>query len=115
MGKVTHSTETESVPHRDMLDSRGRVITVLEHLPDNPNIKQIKLPVAVYWSGDKDTYSLDVPIERNFAYEQLLTNANANDLTRYLDKDTLLEVFDDLMLPPFVRAAWLPVIEHERR
>ena len=39
-------------------------------------------------------------------YEIVLREGTSRDVRRYIDRDTVLAVLDDLVLPERVRAAW---------
>jgi hypothetical protein len=39
-------------------------------------------------------------------YEQVLREGNADDIRRFIDLDELIALWDDLVLPPYVRRAW---------
>lgn len=92
---------------------RGAPIYVPEYLPVNPNIGQVKLPTRLFWSGNRELdfrYLGDV----KKGYKAIMSEGKPHDILAYLDRDTMLRVFDDMYLTPSVRAAWSPLIERER-
>jgi len=92
---------------------RGAPITVPSRLPRNPGLGKVRLPTSVFWSGNRDL-DLSNRDDRLIAYEAVMTNGTADDILTYLDRDGLLEIFDDMYLPPVTRAAWAPVVMAER-
>ena len=60
----------------------------------------------VRWSGPPKTYDLDDRRDRSRVYEQVLREGTAQDIRFYIDVEQLLDLWDDLVLPPQVRRAW---------
>lgn len=67
---------------------------------------RIQLPLHVRWSGPPKTYDLDDRRDRSRVYEQVLREGTAEDIRFFIDVDQLLDLWDDLVLPRFVRRAW---------
>jgi hypothetical protein len=67
---------------------------------------RIELPFHVRWSGPPITYDLSNRDDRARVYEQVLREGTEDDVRRYVDADQLLELWDQLVLPPPVRRAW---------
>jgi hypothetical protein len=67
---------------------------------------RIELPQHIRWSGQPITYDLDVRADRARVYEQVLREGTESDVRFYVDADQLLELWDELVLPPAVRDAW---------
>lgn len=65
----------------------------------------VELPLHLKWSGPR-TYDLRDPRQLRRVYEIVLREGTSRDIRRYIDRDTVLAVLDDLILPPRVRAAW---------
>ena len=65
----------------------------------------VTLPRHVAWSG-QGALDLDDPVDRNYAYETLLAEGTANDVRTYVDRDLLVQVWDELCLAPHVREQW---------
>ena len=78
----------------------------------------VSLPIHLDWSGTRRPYDLRDAAERNIMYERVLREAaGSQDLHRYLNAEVLLKVWQDLYLPPQVRAAWerrFPQLAHRR-
>jgi hypothetical protein len=64
---------------------------------------RIQLPLHVRWSGPPKTYDLDDRRDRSRVYEQVLREGTREDIRFYIDVDELLELWDDLVLPSYVR------------
>lgn len=77
---------------------------------DDPSIEKasgvVELPLHVRWSGPRRTYDLDDPRQLRSVYEQILTEGMEEDVRCFVDLDVLLDIWDDLVLPPWVRRAW---------
>lgn len=77
---------------------------------DSPVIEKaqgiVELPRRVRWSGPPKTYDLDPRRDRVRVYEQVLREGNDEDVRRYIDVNELLRLWDELVLPTYVRRAW---------
>jgi hypothetical protein len=76
---------------------------------------RVQLPLHIRWSGPPVIYDLDDRADRARVYEQVLREGTEDDVLFYVDADHLLELWDELVLPPQVRDAWMPWIEDRRR
>jgi hypothetical protein len=76
---------------------------------------RIQLPLHVRWSGALKTYDLSDRRDRSRVYEQVMREGTAEDIRFYIDVDQLLELWDDLVLPPYVRRAWADWFSRKRR
>lgn len=67
----------------------------------------VELPLRLFWSSSDRTFDLDVPFMRRWLYQTVLREASRpEDLTSYLDRDTLITMWPGLHLPSGVRKAW---------
>jgi hypothetical protein len=66
----------------------------------------VHLPLHIRWSGPPIAYDLDDRADRARVYEQVLREGTDDDVRHYVDVDLLLELWDELVLPPSVRRAW---------
>ena len=66
---------------------------------------RVTLPRHVAWSFPY-SYDLDEPKQLRACYEQVMTEGLEDDVRRYIDLDTLLDLWDELWLSPHVREAW---------
>lgn len=77
---------------------------------DDPGIEKasgkVELPLRVRWSGPRRAYDLSDPRQLRRVYEQVLREGSADDVRRFIDVDTLVANWDELVLPPRVRRAW---------
>jgi hypothetical protein len=87
----------------------GRRATVVIDLADlrGPAHGVVELPLWLYWSGPDRCFDLDEPFMRRWLYQIVLREASRpEDLTGYLDRDTLIALWPELHLPAGVRRAW---------
>ena len=87
----------------------ARPVELPEDIDDATVIKAsgpVQLPLHVRWSGPPKTYDLEDRRDRARVYEQVLREGTAEDIRFFIDVDQLLDLWDDLVLPRFVRRAW---------
>lgn len=91
------------------LGPAARPVAVPDDL-DHPAVPKahgpVELPFHIRWSGQPITYDLTDRADRARVYEQVLREGTENDVRYYIDADQLLELWDELVLPPPVRRAW---------
>jgi hypothetical protein len=91
-----------------VFSARERPVEVPDDLDDSaPSRGRIRLPRDIAWSGQPD-YDLDDPQQLPRVYEQVLREGTADEIRSYVRASTLLEVWDELHLPAYVRRAWEP-------
>lgn len=67
----------------------------------------VELPLRLFWSAPDRSFDLDDPAERKLLYQTVLREASRpEDLTVYLNGDTLAGLWTELYLPMGVRRAW---------
>jgi hypothetical protein len=97
-------------PPRVRYQSRpGRWVTVAPSLADlqGPTEGSVELPLWLFWSCPGHTFDLSDRDMRQWLYETVLRESGRlEDLTAYLDGDTLIALWPDLYLPKGVRQAW---------
>lgn len=85
---------------------------------DDPTIAKaagvVELPSWVRWSGPPRRYDLANRAERALVYEQVLTEGTEADVRFLVVVDDLIELWDDLVLPGYVRVAWAEWLEVHR-
>ena len=95
---------------RDRYQSRpGRRAIVAASLADlqGPTEGTVELPLWLFWSSPDHVFDLGDPDMRRWLYQTVLREASrSEDLTTYLDGDTLTALWPDLFLPKGVRQAW---------
>lgn len=78
---------------------------------DSPTIEKaqgvVELPLRVRWSGPPRNYDLGRRQDRRRVYELILREGNDDDVRRYIDVNELIILWDELVLPTYVRRAWL--------
>ena len=87
----------------------GRAALVAGDLAElrGPAHGTVELPLRLFWSAPDRRFSLDDPDERKLLYQTVLREASRpEDLTTYLDGDTLASLWPGLYLPKGVRQAW---------
>ena len=87
----------------------GRLAVVAVSLADlrGPSEGTVELPLRLFWSSPDRTFDLSVPYMLRSMYETVLVEASRpEDLSTYLDGDTLIALWPDLHLPKGVRQAW---------
>jgi len=83
----------------------GRAFFVPAHLRRLPAGQAL----GMAWRGDR-VYDLADREQRRAAYAWLLCEGGPQDLLEHVDGVLLVELWEDLDLPPAIRAAWAPVI-----
>jgi hypothetical protein len=87
----------------------GHPVLVAASLADlhGPTGGMAELPLWLFWSCPGHTFDLGDPDMRRWFYQTVLREASRpEDLTGYLDGDTLIALWPDLYLPAGVRQAW---------
>lgn len=73
-------------------------------------IGTVTLPQHLHWSGPSRAYDLRDRRDRARVYEIVLREGEPNDLLTYIDGALLIDLWDDLVIPPAIRNAWMPLI-----
>lgn len=68
------------------------------------------LPVRLYWSGPSRPFAMRDRRDRARVYEIVLREGSAHDLLSHVDGALLVDLWDELVLPPQIRTAWEPLI-----
>jgi prevent-host-death family protein len=87
----------------------GRAPLVAARLSDlrGPVGEIVELPLRLFWSAPDRAFDLGKPSMLRALYEIVLREAlRPDDLTRYINGDTLKAVWPELFLPKGVRQAW---------
>ena len=66
----------------------------------------VHLPQHVRWSEPDLDYDLDDREQRAEAYAQVLREGNEDDVRFYVRIEDLTDLWDELLLPEYVRTAW---------
>lgn len=92
---------------------RGRPIlapTALPRLPVERALVTVELPVRLNWSDRGRRFDLRDRRQRARVYEIVLREGGPDDVLAYIDGVLLVDVWDELVLPPAVRVAWQDVV-----
>jgi transcriptional regulator with XRE-family HTH domain len=93
--------------------TRGRTLevpTALPRLPLAQAFAVVVLPVALNWSAPDRAFDLSDRAERARVYEIVLREGTPEDVLRYIDGTLLVDLWNDLVIPRDVRAAWAPLV-----
>lgn len=75
---------------------------------------QVELPLHIRWSGPPKTYDLNKRSDRARVYEQVLREGTDEDVRSLIELDELLALWDELVLPGYVRRAWAEWLRRTR-
>jgi hypothetical protein len=87
----------------------GRRAVVIDSLTSlcGPAEGTVALPLWLFWSAPGHAFDLGDRDMRLWLYQTVLREASSQeDLSTYLDCDTLIALWPDLFLPKGVRQAW---------
>jgi len=91
----------------------GRVTLVPTSLPRLPvcqALATITLPLHLNWSQTDRQFKLSQRDRRARVYEIVLCEGSPADVLSYIDGALLVDLWDNLVLPRDVRAAWSDVV-----
>lgn len=89
--------------------SRGRSAPVPTSLPRLPlawALASVRLPLHLNWSDPGRTFELADRSQRARVYEIVLREGRREDVLTYIDGALLVDLWQELVLPRDVRAAW---------
>lgn len=101
------------VEFRQVFVDRGRPITVPDVLPRLPlrqALATIELPLHLNWSDRGRRFDMRDRRQRARVYEIVLREGGPDDVLSYIDGALLIDLWDELVLPPAIRTAWHPVV-----
>jgi hypothetical protein len=87
----------------------SRPVSIPEDLIDDNVVKAsgvVVLPHHVRWGEPVIDYNLDDPADRIRAYEQVLREGTEEDVRYFIRISDLVEMWDQLLLPAYVREGW---------
>lgn len=101
--------------HTHRTSRYGQSVPVrLPRLSPAQALATVELPLHLNWSQPGRLYRLAERGDRALVYEIVLREGSEQDLMRYVDGVLLVELWDELVLPRAVRAAWAQLIERSR-
>jgi hypothetical protein len=92
---------------------RGRSVWAPDRLPRldlDRALAKVVLPLHLSWSSPGRLVDLASRSARARVYEVVLREGGPEDILRYVDGALLVDLWDELVLPASVRAAWAPVV-----
>ena len=92
----------------------GRMASVPDALPDlepQQAFRRFELPLHLEWSRHDRQVNLKDRRERARTYETVLREGRPADIASVVDGALLVDLWEDLVLPRRVRAAWQPLID----
>lgn len=107
---------TPRIEFRQFTTGRGRPFCVpraLPRLPLDRALATVELPLHLNWSDRGRRYNLRDRRERARVYEIVLREGGPGDVLTYIDGTLLVDLWDELVLPRDVRAAWRAVVMSE--
>jgi DNA-binding XRE family transcriptional regulator len=93
---------------------RGRAVSVptsLPRLPIEQALATVALPLHLNWSAPGRQFSMRDRSRRARVYEIVLREGGPEDVLTYIDGVLLIDLWNELVLPRDIRAAWAPVVE----
>jgi hypothetical protein len=78
----------------------------LTRLPVDRAFATVILPLHLNWSDPEREFDLSDRAQRVRVYEIVLREGGSKDFLTYIDGALLADIWDDLVLPRHVRAAW---------
>jgi len=86
---------------------------------DDPAVRKasgrVQLPHNVRWSDPLVTYDMSRREDRARVYEQVMREGTDEDVRHFVDVDQIVEMWDELVLPPYVRRAWAQWFRERRQ
>ncbi len=110
-------TLTPIIHWRHVPVARARRAAVPDRLPDLSiewALRSVVLPLHLEWSRQDRTVDLASRRARARAYEVVLREGRPADIEAIIDGAMLVDLWDELVLPRRLRAAWQPLIDAAR-
>lgn len=108
-----HLVAEDDIVFTDGPVGRGRTVAVPNRLPRLPvkrALAVVELPLHVSWSTTDRRVDLADRHARARAYELLLSEGTAPDITAMVDGALPADLWAELVLPCAVREAWAPLV-----
>jgi transcriptional regulator with XRE-family HTH domain len=108
------ATADPHVSFAEVKRRRGRPVFVpdrLWRLSIEKALATVELSIAFNWSQPGTKFRLHDRTERARCYEIVLQEGMPADLLHLVDGALLIDLWDELILPSEVRAAWQPIVE----
>lgn len=105
----------------DDRERRGRATANPASIPDDldsPGIEKatgiVELPFHIRWSGPSRLYDLADRQQLARVYEQVLQEGIDDDVRYFVRSEDLIDLWDELVLPPHVSRAWAKWLKDHR-
>lgn len=105
------------IEFQEVTAERGRPIVVPNRLPRlllDEALDVVVLPLHLNWSDRRRSFDLRNRRQRALVYERVLREGGPADVLTYIDGALLVDLWDELVLPPGVRKAWHGVVSGGR-
>ena len=93
-----------------LVGPQARVVAIPKNFFANLAVERpsgkIILPLHVWWSEPSRVFDLSVAEDLRRAYGLILAEGTEADVRQFIDPSLLMEIWDDLLLPIYVRDAW---------
>lgn len=106
-------TLSPRIEFRQVTTHRGRPIPVPSALPRlslDRALATVQLPLHLNWSDRGRRHDLRDRRQRARVYEIVLREGGPGDILDYIDGALLIDLWDELVLPRDIRAAWQDVV-----
>jgi transcriptional regulator with XRE-family HTH domain len=93
--------------------AHGKPIWIPDRLPRldvTHALAAVELPLHLNWSAPGRIFDLRSRADRARAYEIVLQEGTPADILAYIDGVLLVDLWEDLVMPRGIRAAWGPLI-----
>ena len=100
-------------PNWKLVGSGRKSAYVPDALPDlssDEALAEVQFGHSLAWSGQR-TFRLADRNERQRAYEIVLREGGPQEIERYIDGALLVDSWNELFLPRWIRQAWQPLID----
>jgi hypothetical protein len=102
------------VVFRECSTRRGRPFYVADQwwtVPPERAFAVVALPLSINWSMPNSTYVLSDRAQRARYYEIVLREGGPDDIVQHVDGSLAIDLWNELVLPREIRAAWQPLVD----
>jgi hypothetical protein len=94
--------------------ARMGTVRTVRRLPLDRAFATVVLPLHLNWSDPGRQFDLRDRAQRARVYEIVLREGTPEDILAYIDGALLIDLWDELVIPRDVRAAWARLIKDTR-
>ncbi len=109
MAKDAPYTFTVATTRSELVGPASRPVFIPDDIDDTSVPKatgRVQLPLHIRWSEPLPEYDLEDRVDRARVYEQVLREGTEDDVRYYVRLQDLLDLWNELVLPEYVRKAW---------